>query len=663
MRKTLSLSSLAIASNAATLALALWSPALTPLPLLTLTLTVALGWPWLRARLRQQQALDAALAQLAEFRLPLPPEVVAGLPDPLKPLVGGYEAVFAEMRRREAALAERVERYAFMELHTEDIVMQVDARGLVKYVSPAMFKHLGYASEELKGRPILDLIQPSEREFWVEQLKAAARERRGALLEGHWRHKDGRYVALEMSLRHAHGLNGKVVETISMARNVEARNEMREKLTRAALTDHLTGLPNRTALVASLERFRAASREKPFVLFLFDLDRFKQVNDSLGHAAGDQYLIETANRVRSILRPGDTLARMGGDEFVALFEGVASEDGARSIAARILDAVSQPYLCEGALLHPKTSIGIVLCDGPDLPSDELIMRADRAMYTAKRQGGNLAIVYNGSHSDSMRKDFDIEQALTLALQQQRLVLHLQPIVEGRSGRPVLAEALVRMRGLDGRLHGPVEFIEVAERTGLILQVGQWVLEHACWHVRRLEEAGTPCAVSVNVSPRQLMHVNYVRSVETVLEHTGVSPSSIVLEVTESAVMEDLEKARATLQHLRSLGFRLALDDFGTGYSSISMLKTLPFDILKIDRAFVRESEGGMLGPTTLGAIIDIGKSLKLQIVAEGVETDAQVDGLRSMGCDLLQGFRFHRPMEADAHALLVREWHEERALS
>jgi diguanylate cyclase (GGDEF)-like protein/PAS domain S-box-containing protein len=653
MRKLLPLTVVAITGSGVNLALSAWWPPLLALAMPLALLTAVCGWQEWRRRHAEQKALEATLAHLAEFRLPLPPEVQQQLPDVLRPLVAGYETVFAEMHRREAALTARVERYVFMEMHTEDMVMQVDAKGRVQYVSPSVQAHLGYSPEELTGQPILEGLHPSQREAWIAALKGAARTRSAVLLEGNWRHKDGHYVTLEMSLRHAYGLNGSVVETISMARNVEARNALRDQLTRAALTDHLTGLPNRAALVASLERFRAGSTEKPFVLFLFDLDRFKQVNDSLGHAAGDDYLIETANRVRSILRPGDTLARMGGDEFVALFEGVDTESGARSIAARILEAVSQPFSCQGALLHPKTSIGIVLCDGPEVPSDELIMRADRAMYTAKRQGGNLAIVYNGSHSDSMRKDFDVERALTLALQQERLVAHFQPIVDTKTKQPVLAEALVRMRAEDGSLRPPGEFIDVAEKTGQIFQVGQWVLEQACWHARRLEEAGTPTPISVNVSPRQLMHVNYVRSVETVLEHTGVSPSSIVLEVTESAVMEDVEKAKAVLNHLRSLGFRLALDDFGTGYSSISMLKTLPFDILKIDRAFVREAEGMALGPTTLGAIIDIGKSLKLTIIAEGIETAEQSLGLERLGCDLLQGFRFHRPMEAQAHAELM----------
>jgi diguanylate cyclase (GGDEF)-like protein/PAS domain S-box-containing protein len=655
MHKLLPLSIAALAAGGLALLLAAWLPALRGAAVLLAGVAVGLGLREWRARAARQQALERALAQLGEFRLPLADDLIVGLPDPLQPLVRGYEDVFAEMRRREAALSERVQRYAFMEIHTEDILMQVDAQGIVKYVSPAVLNQLGYTPEELTGTRIIELLRPADKAEWLERLKAGARTRTAVLLEGHWRHKDGHYVTLETSLRHAYGLNGRVIETISMSRNVEARNEMREQLTRAALTDHLTGLPNRAALVASLERFRATSREKPFVLFLFDLDRFKQVNDSLGHAAGDQYLIATADRVRSILRPGDTLARMGGDEFVALFDGVSAEDDARRIAGRILDAVSQPYSCQGALLHPRTSIGIVLCDGPETPSDELIMRADRAMYAAKRQGGNLAIVYNGSHVDSMRKDFDVERALALALQEERLVLHVQPIVDARSKQPVLAEALVRMRAADGTLLSPAGFIDVAEKTGQILQVGQWVLEQACWHVRRLEEAGTPAPVSVNVSPRQLMHVNYVRSVETVLEHTGVSPSSIVLEVTESAVMEDAEKAKAVLQHLRSLGFRLALDDFGTGYSSIWMLKSLPFDILKIDRAFVRDTEGLALGPTTLGAIIDIGKSLNLTVIAEGVETQEQALALERLGCNLLQGFRFYRPMEPQAHAQVMAQ--------
>jgi len=623
-------------------------------PLVWLIFALALGiaavaWIERRRQERERCALETALGHLAEFRLPLPETVKSTMPVVLQRLVRGYEDVFSEMLRREATLAERLERYAFMEMHTEDMLMQSDEKGVVKYVSPAVHTHLGYVPEELHGTRVLNLLHPDDLAHWLESLKHSAQVRKGALLEGRWRCKDGRYVALELSLRHAYGLNGKVAGTISMARNVEARNALRDRLTRAAHTDQLTGLPNRSALADSLREFRAASKEQPFVLFLFDLDRFKQVNDSLGHAAGDAYLIETANRVRSILRPGDTLARMGGDEFVALFKGVDSQGGARSIASRIIDAVSQPYSCHGALLHPKTSIGIVLCDDPELASDELISRADRAMYAAKRQGGNLAIVYNEGHTDSLRKDFSVEQALSRALEQNRLVLHFQPVVDAKSKRPVLAEALVRMRGDDGALLGPGYFIDVAEKTGQIMQVGQWVLEHACRQARLLEEGDRPTPISVNVSPRQLLHVNFVRSVETVLEHTGVSPSSIVLEVTESAVMEDVEKAKATLNHLRSLGFRLALDDFGTGYSSISMLKALPFDILKIDRAFVRDSEGLSLGPSLLGAIIDIGKSLKLTIIAEGVETAAQSLHLECLGCDLLQGFHFFRPIDSQAH--------------
>jgi diguanylate cyclase (GGDEF)-like protein/PAS domain S-box-containing protein len=644
----------AIASCIANVALAIAVRELAPLAGLLAVMAAGVAIHDTRTRRRQDEAIERAIGHLAELRLPLPHGVIEAMPPMLRPLLAGYDGVFREMQRRQAELDERVQRHAFMEMHTDDIVMQVNARGIVKYVSAAIHKTLGYTAEELVGTRILDLLHPDELAGWIASLKASAREHTAVLLEGHWRCKDGRYVALEMSVRHAYGLNGAVFETIAVARNVETRNELRERLTRAALTDPLTGLPNRAALVATLERLRAASRERPFVLFLFDLDRFKQVNDSLGHAAGDATLVETANRVRSILRPGDSLARMGGDEFVALFEDVRSAHAARSIASRIIEAVSQPYSCQGSLLHPKTSIGIVLCDDPEVPSDELISRADRAMYAAKRQGGNLSMVYDGSLCDSARKDFEVEQSLTLALQQERLLVHFQPIVDSRTRRPVLSEALVRMRAHDGTVLGPAHFIHVAERTGQILQVGEWVLQQACWQVRRLEEAGIPSSISVNVSPRQLMHVNYVKSVERVLEDTGVSPSAIVLEVTESAVMEDVEKAKDTLNRLRGIGFRLALDDFGSGYSSISMLKALPFDILKIDREFVRDSEALGLGASTLGAIIDIGKSLGLTIIAEGVETPGQSLSLMRLGADLLQGFLFHRPLGADGHAELMR---------
>ena len=523
MRSPFSLAVVALVGSVVNVAFAAVVPAALPVALPVAALAAWAAVHEWRRRLRARRALNDAVGLLAEFRLPLPEGLRHALPDLLQPLVSGYEMAFAEMSRRQGALAERVKRYAFVEMHNEDVVMQVDAQGSIRYVSPSVQAQLGYTPEELRGTRILDKLHPDELAGWIDALKRSARAREAALLEGRWRHKQGHHVAMEMSLRHAYGLNGCIVGTIAMARNIEARNELRDKLALAATTDPLTGLPNRAALVATLQRLRVAGREHPFVLFLFDLDRFKQVNDSLGHAAGDDCLVETANRVRSILRPGDTLARMGGDEFVALFDGVDSEAGARAIAARIIEAVSQPYSCRGSLLHPKTSIGIVMCDEPDVPSDELISRADRAMYAAKRQGGNLAIVYDASYSDSARRDFDVEQALTRALHEQRLVLHFQPIVDASSKLPVLAEALVRMRADDGTLLGPGHFIEVAERTGQIFQVGQWVLDQACRHARRLEEAGTPVPVSVNVSPRQLLHVNYVRSVEEVLEDTGVSP--------------------------------------------------------------------------------------------------------------------------------------------
>lgn len=615
-----------------------------------------------RRQRAEQSALQTTLGLLAEFRVPLAPHLRDELPPVARSVAQGYETVCERLLRREQELSERVQRYAFMELHTEDILTQVDAQGRVKYASPAITMHLGWSVQELLGMRLLDLLHPSERPDWVEELKSCARERRSVLLEGQWRHRDGHYIPLEMSLRHVYGLNGAVIETISMARNVRSRNELREHLRRAALTDHLTGLPNRAALGTALDRLRSGSRQRGFALFLFDLDRFKQVNDSLGHAAGDKYLVETACRVRSVLRPSDVLARMGGDEFVALFDAVPDSAGAQSIASRVLEAVSQPFTCDGVLLYPRTSIGIALCGDPDTPNDELISRADRAMYEAKRQGGNLAVVYDGSHGEGLRRVFEVERLVALGLERGWFFVQLQPIVRASDARPVLAEALVRMRGGDGRTLSPAEFIEVAEQTGQILQVGRFVLEQACLHVRRLEESGLPSTISVNVSPRQLMHVDFVRHVERVLEDTGVSPSSIVLEVTESAVMEDLGRATATLTHMRALGFRLALDDFGTGYSSIALLHRLPFDILKIDRSFLRNGQPAGQTSSTLRAIVDIGKAVNLQLIAEGVETREQAQSLAAIGCDMLQGFLFHRPMHPDEHLRLLRERHDHRRL-
>jgi diguanylate cyclase (GGDEF)-like protein/PAS domain S-box-containing protein len=606
-----------------------------------------------RRRAKAENRLaQAALGSLAEYKLPSVHAKDAPL---VSALVAAYEQFHLELTRRHASSTERLARYEFMAQYSDDLVLQVDGQGLLKYISPSVRQQMGYGAEDVLGTQVLDLLHRDDRERWFSEYKRATKARQSVLLEGRWRHQDGSYLMMEMSIRNVYGLSGSVVEAIAIARNVESRNAMRTKLEAAARTDGLTGLLNRAALVETLDHLKSTCGRKPFGLFLFDLDRFKQVNDSLGHAAGDDYLVETARRVSSVLREHDVFARMGGDEFVALFTNVTSEDALRAIAARIIEEVTKPYLCHGELLYPKTSIGILLCDDPAMPTDELISRADRAMYVAKDQGGNLAVVYDDTQADTLRKSFAVEQELTTALQENRLALQFQPIVDAKTKRPALAEALVRMRASDGSLIGPGHFIEVAEKSGLIFQVGAWVLEQACLQARRLEEAGHATSISVNVSPRQLMHLNYVRSVEEVLERTGVSPSSIVLEVTESAVMQDVQRALDTLNHLRSLGFKLALDDFGSGYSSISMLKSLPFDILKIDRAFVADAEGASIGPSTLAAIIDIGKSLNLTIIAEGIETERQSLGLERLGCDLLQGFLFHRPIDPDDHCRVVAQ--------
>jgi len=347
-------------------------------------LTAAAVWfPWRRHR-HEQRVLEQALGHLAEFRLPLPEGMHEQLPPVLQPLIGGYDRVFVEMQRRQAELDERVGRYAFMEMHSDDMVMQVDAKGLVKYVSPAVHAHLGYTTDEICGMRILDLLHPDELPAWMESLKAAARARSGALLEGHWRRKDGRYLALEMSLRHAYGLNGAVAETIAMGRNVEARNELRDKLTRAALTDHLTGLPNRAALVATLQRFRAVSREKPFVLFLFDLDRFKQVNDTLGHLAGDMALKEIARALRGRVRPTDHLCRKGGDEFLVWLSG-ADEKRAMEIGEELRKDIAAAALTteSGEPIPISVSVGASqvrreeIGDDVDQVLEDLISRANR----------------------------------------------------------------------------------------------------------------------------------------------------------------------------------------------------------------------------------------------------------------------------------------------
>jgi diguanylate cyclase (GGDEF)-like protein len=444
----------------------------------------------------------------------------------------------------------------------------------------------------------------------------------------------------------------------SMHYSIE-RKRYQVQLEHQANYDALTGLPNRNLLNDRLTQAVYQQRLPRAIAVVFiDLDHFKFVNDSLGHSTGDKLLKGMADRLRAVLREGDTVARLGGDEFVLILNDHASEEVIFRAMQRIAAKLAEPIMIEGKELYLTCSAGISMYpqDGPDV--DTLLKNADAAMYRAKEQGRNTFQFYTSEMNQRVSERLAMENALRRALERKEFVLQYQQRVDLRTGAILGAEALLRWMHPQWGLVRPARFIPLAEETGLIVQIGEWALREACVQTRTwLDEGLLPGVVSVNLSARQFRQEALVRTVSRVLQDTGLDSVHLELELTESMVMHNIDAAIATLQGLKSLGLGLSLDDFGTGYSSLSCLKDLPIDALKVDRAFVRDiGEGSEKDDGVLAqAIITLGHALDLEVVAEGVETDAQARFLKRHRCDEVQGFYYGEPMSPEAHAALLEK--------
>jgi diguanylate cyclase len=414
-----------------------------------------------------------------------------------------------------------------------------------------------------------------------------------------------------------------------------------------ALHDPLTSLPNRVLFRDRVEQaVRAEGWEHDQgAVLLLDLDRFKEVNDALGHHHGDALLQQLAARLRASVRTSDTVARLGGDEFAVLLPRVDGSDGAQAVARKLLDVLAEPFLVEGIELDVHGSVGMAVWPEHSRDADELLRRADVAMYAAKHARAGFA-VYNAGRDQNTPKRLSLLGQLRRAIDQGELVLHYQPQVEMRTGKAPTVEALVRWQHPTDRLLAPGEFIPLAERTGLIEPLTTWVVRAALDHCRRWRDAGHDLAVAVNVSASSLLDPRLPNRVATLLDETGVPPRSLILELTESSIMTDPTRALAVLSRLHGLGVRLAIDDFGTGYSSMAYLGNLPVDELKIDRSFVSRMHTGGSHRMIVRSTLELGHQLGMHVVAEGVEEPAAWRDLAALGCDFAQGFLLARPMPA-----------------
>jgi diguanylate cyclase (GGDEF)-like protein/PAS domain S-box-containing protein len=564
-------------------------------------------------------------------------------------LFGGFSGASRLLARQNRQLRRNEERFRSLLQNSADVNLIVDADGRVVYESPAVSRVLGVDPAAHVGRPFIAAVHPDDAE-WVERALVDVLARPDAQLvrEFRMRHADGSWRQMEVVLRNLTA-DPAVGGIVINHRDITTRKELEAELTERAFHDSLTGLANRALFADRLEHALARVRRGPdrlAVLFV-DLDDFKTVNDSLGHAAGDALLVQVAARLSAAIRPSDTLARMGGDEFAVLIEDAGDEDAPLSITQRLLAALEGPFQLESKEVFVHASVGIALTTHRGATPDELLRNADVAMYTAKARGkGRVETFQPAMHTEALAR-LALKADLERALERHEFRLLYQPIMHLATGRIAGVEALIRWQHASRGLVAPDDFIAVAEETGLIIPIGRWVLEEACRQARTWQALGGPLTINVNVSAREIEEPGFVQGVADTLAATGLPPGSLTLELTESVLMKDADLAVATLAALKAMGVRLAIDDFGTGFSSFSYLQRFPVDELKIDRSFVAGLLGSPEQAAVVVSIVRLGESLRLETIAEGIEQGAQRDELVALGAHLGQGFLFAEPLEAD----------------
>ncbi|TVQ35449.1 MAG: EAL domain-containing protein [Geminicoccaceae bacterium] len=537
-----------------------------------------------------------------------------------------------------------------------DGIITTNAKGMVADFSAAAERLFRTPVTVARGRPLEAFIgvPPGEEADLLQLLETAARDG-GRLTELVARHGAEDVTPIEVTVSRVDDTDtGGLLLTV---RDVSARREAEETIRRLASRDPLTGLPNRLLfddrLAQTVERARRNPQE--FAVMLLDLDRFKLVNESLGMAKGDQLLREVARRLVLVLRRSDTVARLGGDEFLLLLPGCRGAENAAKVAQKILDVMRQPYAINGQELSATASIGIALFPHDGADGETLLKNADTALYRTKEQGRNSYQFYTGDMNARAFERLVLETQLRRALERGELALHYQPFVDVRTGEITGVEALVRWFHPELGRVPPSEFIPLAEETGLILPIGQWVLTEACRQAREWQRIGfTGLRLAVNLSSRQFKQRNLVDTIRRVLHATGMPSHLLELELTESALMEDVDESIARLQAIHDLGVQFAVDDFGTGYSSLAYLKRFPIRCLKIDRSFVKDVTTDMNDAAIAQAIVALAEMLKISVVAEGVETREQLAMIKRFRCQELQGFLFSGPLPPDEMLALLR---------
>jgi diguanylate cyclase (GGDEF)-like protein/PAS domain S-box-containing protein len=534
---------------------------------------------------------------------------------------------------------------------SSEAILTISEDLVVEFANPAAEFLLGTEQGGLAGQPVSRIL-PSITS--ADDMESMLRDpHRGAELEG--RARNGVVVDIEATVDKM-SVDG-ATQYVVIARDIGERKAQQEVLQYLALHDSMTGLPNRTLLMDRLDHAIASSKRSGarLALLILDLDRFKEINDTLGHAVGDSLLIAVGETLGAPLRASDTVARLGGDEFAILLPAISDVGHTRDIAGRVAGATNQPFPVEDLMLDIGVSIGAALYPDHGETAEDLLRSADVAMYMAKRDGTTIA-VYDEDRDHNSVRNLSMSGELRQAMDDDELVLFFQPQIEITTGRLVGAEALIRWDHPRYGVVPPVEFITLAEQSGLIGPLTRWILRSALEHLGAWQAEDYDIGISVNLSPRNLLEEDLSESVARLMQLRGIRPGSLTLEITEDAIITDPDRALAAMRHLRACGVRLSIDDFGTGHSSLAYLKTLPVDELKIDKSFVTQMADGTRDAVIVRAMIDLAHDLGLTVVAEGIESESLLEALRELRCDFGQGYHLGRPMRKDAFERWMQEW-------
>ena len=550
---------------------------------------------------------------------------------------------------KETAARQGEARFRSLVQNSSDVIILVDADGRIRFVSPSASRVLHFDPAALVDRSFVTLLDPEDRAR-AELFFRDAALTPGVSAPAEWRFQQPDAAPLHAEIIATNLLRDPIVNGIVLnTRDVSERKRFEQQLLHQAFHDPLTGLANRALFRDRVDHaLKLARRQRHAITVLFlDLDDFKKVNDSYGHAEGDKLLVLAAERFRSCARAADTVARLGGDEFAILIEDSTGPEEQQALTERLVSAMAQPFMLSGNEVFVTASVGIAAAVHGENVAD-VLRNADTAMYAAKRAGKGRFESYASQMSSDVRQRLELERALRRALEKNELLLHYQPIVSLTSGRMTGVEALVRWEHPQLGHLLPQHFIPLAEETGLITRVGSWVLHEACRQVGRWHRdyPGKPLTVAVNISGRELHEHNIVDDVRLALQETRIDPSALVLEITESVLMQETGSVLERLRQLKALGVQLAIDDFGTGYSSLSYLQRFPIDILKIAKPFIEEVGSGVDKSALARAIIGLGDTLKLRTIAEGIEKPEQVSALLDLGCRMGQGYHYSPPLSA-----------------